>query len=83
MPRGSGQGFRPGVQARGSGPKVQARGSGPEVQVRGSWFQVHHQHQLKEFFVFFSILKRHSTQSLQSSLQDYAEVEAMLELNNP
>ena len=30
----------------------------------------------------FSILKRHFTQSQQSALQDYVEVEVMLEFNN-
>ena len=39
-------------------PGLQARASGPGLQV-------HHQHQLKE--VFFSILKRHLTQSRKSA----------------
>ena len=58
--------------------------TGPGVQAQGSWFLVHHQHQLKEFFFCFviSILKRHSTQSLQSALQDYIDVGVISSLTN-
>ena len=66
----------PGVHAQGFRP----RSSGPGVQAQGLWFQVHHQHQLK-VFVLFSIFKIHSTQSLQSALQDYADVGVLLEFN--
>ena len=58
----------------GSGPGVQAqaRGSGPGVQVQGF---------MASFERVSSILKRHSTQSQPSALQDYVEVEVMLEVN--
>ena len=60
----------PGVQAqrfrpRGSGPGFMVPGSPPALVER----------------VFFSILKRHSTQSLLLALQDYVDVGVMLEFN--